>query len=75
MRGSDPRMNTTINFVKHLNGFSAQGQEFFVRRQGHGSILSPVLLHFTSGATRRGDYIGIGLAPAILSCDRRTLTS
>jgi hypothetical protein len=33
-------MNTAISFVEHFNGFSAQRQEFFVRRQGHGWILS-----------------------------------
>jgi hypothetical protein len=39
MRGSEPRMNTIIGFVEHLNGFPAQGQELLIRRQGHGSVL------------------------------------
>src|SRR3974390_1320282 len=55
MRGSEPRMHTTINFVEHLDGFSAQGQESFVRRQGHGSILRAMNLPSTTEATRRRD--------------------
>jgi hypothetical protein len=39
MRGPESRMNTTISFVEHLNGFSAQGHELLIRRQGHGSVL------------------------------------
>jgi hypothetical protein len=39
MRGSESRMNTAVHFVEHLNGFPAQGQEFFVRGQGHSSVL------------------------------------
>ena len=30
MRGSEPRMNTAIRFVERLDGFPAQGQEFFI---------------------------------------------
>ena len=45
MRGSESRMNTAVQFVEYLDGFPAQGQEFFVRGQGHGSVLRqrPVL--------------------------------
>jgi hypothetical protein len=57
MCGSKPGMNTTINFVEHLDRFSAQRQEFFVRRQRHGSILRPVTLPSTTDTTGRGDYI------------------
>jgi hypothetical protein len=32
-------MNTPIGFVEGIEDFLAQGQEFFVCRQGHGSIL------------------------------------
>jgi hypothetical protein len=48
-------MNTTIGFVEHRNGFAAECQEFFVRRQRHGSILRPGNLPFTTEAARRGD--------------------
>ena len=46
MRGSEPRMNTAISFVKGRYGFSARGQEFFVRRRGmaRSSIQSLALL-------------------------------
>ncbi len=75
MRGPEARMNTPINFVEHLNGFSAQGQEFFIRRQGHGSILRATILPSTTAAARRGDHIGIGVAPAIRSGGANALTS
>jgi hypothetical protein len=65
MHRSEPRMNTTIDFVEHLNGLSAQGQGFFVRRQGHGSMLRPTVFTFTTEAARRADYIGVGIAQAI----------
>jgi hypothetical protein len=55
MRGPESRMNTTISFVEHLNGFSAQGQEFFIRGQGHGSFLramTPTFYH--QGDSPRG---------------------
>src|SRR6516162_3665984 len=42
MRGSKPRMNSTIGFVEHRKGFAAERQEFFVRGQGHGSVLRAV---------------------------------
>jgi len=47
MRGSESRMNTAVHFVEHLNGFPAQGQEFFVRGQGHSSV-PPSIVLFTS---------------------------
>jgi hypothetical protein len=53
MRGSETRMNTTISFVEHCNGFAAERQEFFVGRQGHGSVLRPMIRLFTTD--RRGD--------------------
>src|SRR6516165_2267992 len=42
MRGSEPRMNSTIGFVEHRKGFAAERQEFFVRGQGHGTVLRAV---------------------------------
>src|SRR4029077_10249026 len=52
MRGSKPRMNTAISFVERLNGFSAQGQESFIRRQGHGSVLRAMTLPSTTEETQ-----------------------
>src|SRR6516162_8227081 len=46
MRGSESRMNAAVHFVEHLNRFPAQGQEFFVRGQGHGSVLRPMVLFY-----------------------------
>jgi hypothetical protein len=59
-------MNTAIRFVEHPKGFAAQGQEFLVRRQRHGSILRSVLLPSITEATRRRDIFGqtASLAPA-----------
>jgi hypothetical protein len=48
-------MNTPIGFVERVKDFPAQGQEFFVRRQGHGSVLRAMIRPFTTGAPRRGD--------------------
>jgi hypothetical protein len=53
MRRSKPRMNTAIDFVEHLNGFAAQGQGFFVGRQGHGSVLRPMTRSSTTHTPRR----------------------
>src|SRR5438128_12044155 len=36
MRRSEPGMDTTVNFVKSFDDFMAEGQQFFVRGQGHG---------------------------------------
>ena len=43
MRRSKPSVNTAISFVESFDDFPAQGQELFIRRQGHGSILRPVI--------------------------------
>ena len=39
MRGSEPGMDTTVNFGKGFDDFMAEGQQFFVRGQGHGMAL------------------------------------
>jgi hypothetical protein len=54
MRRSEPRMNPAIGFVERLDGFPAQGQEFFIRRQGHGSVVRPIILSSTTEAIRGG---------------------
>jgi hypothetical protein len=40
--GSEPRMNPAIRFVEHRDGFTAERQELFVGRQGHGSVLRQI---------------------------------
>ena len=52
MRRSEPRMNTAVDFVEHLDGFAAQGQEFFVR-PGAWLDLRPMIRLSTTDATRR----------------------
>src|SRR5712691_10169826 len=39
MRRSESWMDTTVNFVKGVDDFMAEGQQFFVRGQGHGMAL------------------------------------
>jgi len=48
-------MNTTIRFVEHRNSFAAERQKLFVRRQGHDSVLRPMIRPSTIDAPRRGD--------------------
>ena len=53
MRGSEPRMNPTISFVERFDDFPAQGQKFFVRRQGHDSVLRRMVPPSATEAIRR----------------------
>ena len=70
MGRSEPRMNTAIGFVEHLDGFSAQGEESFIRRQGHGSVLRRRSLLSTTDATRRRDILRKTASPAPTAMSR-----
>ena len=51
VRRSETGVDTAISFVERFDDFPAQDQEFFIRRQGHGSALRPMILPFTTEAT------------------------
>jgi hypothetical protein len=66
-------MHTRMDFVERLDGFRTQGQEFFIRRQGHRPILRwrIQLLRAAPEATTLGElHQDITTTAAVANCPR-----